>query len=101
MGDYSFVRTSDGHVCGILIKNPNDMLSDADATGAMKYLKLQTLAIKHQLPEEVFSAILNGNFRLVSNTVDNNGGKFLMFGSYPAPGEKSVSNQEKPWYKFW
>ena len=101
MEDYSFVRTSDGKVCGIWIRNPNDMLSDADANGAMKFLKLQTLATIHQLPEEVFSAIINGNFRLVANTVDDNGGKFLMFGSYPAPGEQSSSNQVKPWYKFW
>jgi hypothetical protein len=101
MGGYSLVKDRDENVCGFWLRDPNDWLQDADVKGDMKYFKLRALAIKHQLSVEVFSAILNGNFRLVPNTVDSNGGKFLMFGSYPAPGEQSSSNQATPWWKFW
>jgi hypothetical protein len=98
MAGYSLVKDENGNVCGFWLQDPEEWLSDAEGEGAMKYLKLQMLIIKHHLPQEVFSTILDGNFRLVPNKVDNNGGKFLMFGSTIAPGE---SGRLKSWWKFW
>jgi hypothetical protein len=100
MPDYAFVKDRNENVCGIWLHNPEEWFSDANENGALKYLKLQTLIVKHDLSHEIFNLILDGNFRLVPNTVDNNGGKFLMFGSLPAPGEEmvpdKVSKKEAP-----
>jgi len=98
MAGYSLVKDQNGDVCGFWLQDPEEWLSDAEGEGAMKYLKLQMLTIKHRLPQEVFSAILEGNFRLVPNKVDSKGGKFLMFGSTTAPGESGPS---RSWWKFW
>lgn len=99
MPDYALVKDPSGDVCGIWLQDPDKWLSSANEKGAARYMDLQILCVSRGLPESVFDNIVRGKFRLVRNTLDNNGGAFLMFGSSPAPGESMAP--KKPWWKIW
>lgn len=77
MGDYSFVNDDRGDICGLWLRDSN--LTTSKNTISM-------LLIKHGADNLVESA-LSGNFRIVPNSYDEQGGVFVMFGSAPAPGE--------------
>ena len=86
MGEYAMVRGKGDKVVGIWVR---------DADLAKNRMGLQMLAIKHQLGNEIGIKLGNGNYRIVPNSYDSNGGYFLMLGNDLAPGES------KPWWKFW
>lgn len=74
MADFSFVKDQNGNVSGLWVKNRAD---------AEDQVYLITLFIRGGLSTE---AIAVGH-RIVSNTVDSNGGFFVMLGAARAPGE--------------
>jgi hypothetical protein len=86
MGDYALVKGENEEVVGVWVKNEH-LINNS--------MGLQMLAIKHQLKDDVAIKLASGKYRIVPNSVDNNGGYFLMLGNYPAPGEK------KTWWKIW
>jgi len=86
MAEYAMVRGNNEEVVGIWVKD-KDLTKDT--------IGLQVLATKHHLPMDIFANLTHGNYRVVPNSYDNNGGYFLMFGKFPAPGEN------KHWWKFW
>jgi len=49
------------------------------------------LMYQEGLPMDKTSLVRSGNYRVVPNKFDGNGGCFLMFGSAKAPGEAGVS----------
>ena len=72
MGDYALVKDEDGDVRGVWLQ---------DEAKAENRPLLAALLAKHEiiLPEKV---------RVVTNTHNDNGGCFCMFGKARAPGEK-------------
>ena len=78
MADYSMVKDQNDNVCGLWIRN------EAEARDSKM---LCMLLAKHGLAKSLLTAALSGDYRVVPNKVDSNGGSFVMFGSAPAPGE--------------
>jgi len=78
---YSFVEEQNGNIRGIWFQNPNDALH--------KDRLHQMLVASRSLPNknEVFFSIFPGDYRVVPNTFNDQGGRFFMLGSTPAPGE--------------
>jgi hypothetical protein len=74
LADYSFVRDEKGEVSGVWLR---------DEAQAQNQELLLALLLKHGVPP---TGMLGG-FRVVSNTYDDSGGCFVMFGQAPAPGE--------------
>jgi len=48
---------------------------------------LMMLCVKHSLPPETFTTVVQRDYRFVPDTFDQAGGCFAMFGSWQAPGE--------------
>ncbi|NQT71854.1 MAG: hypothetical protein HQ553_03670 [Chloroflexi bacterium] len=115
MSDYSMVRDKSGNVNGLWLRDPE---------AAQNRDLLSFLLIDESLPDELIAAVLAGSYRVVPNTFDNAGGCFVIFGSAPAPGEKtapaprqkmpkrsveatqkmpkrSVEATQKKWWQFW
>jgi len=92
MADYSMVRDQSGSVCGLWLRSPEE---------AQNRELLTMLLIKHNLPRELSATVLSGDYRVVSNTFDNAGGCFVMFGKGLAPGEKTMHVPGKKWWQFW
>lgn len=86
MGRYSFVKDQTGSICGI-------WLQDAGYAQNREHLVMFTIA--ESLSMDVYINVQEGNYRVVANTFDNAGGCFVMFGSTPAPGEKSETKSEE------
>ena len=72
MAVFSFVKDQNGKVSGLWVKNRAD---------AENQIYLMTLFMRGGLSTEVIS----GGFRIVPNTVDSNGGYFVMPGTARAP----------------
>ena len=94
--DYSLIKNEDGEINGFWLKDPNFWLFDSNERDLKKRLaRLRTIAIKHGLSEDIFNKIIYRKYRIISNTDNNKGGIYLMFGRTLAPGEK------KAWWKIW
>jgi len=94
--DYSFIKDENGEISGFWLKDPDFWLFDADQRDIKKRLtRLRTIAIKHDLSEDVFEKILYKKYRIVPNTYETKSGIYLMLGRALAPGEK------KAWWKLW
>ena len=94
--DYSLIKDEKGEINGFWLKDPNFWLFDSDERDKKKRLtRLRTLVVKHGLSEDVFNKIIDRKYRIISNTDNNSGGIYLMFGGALAPGEK------KAWWKIW
>lgn len=79
--DYSFVRDGKGNVVGMWLRDP-ELAQDS--------FTLMALLSKHQqLSGGLLNAVTTQQYRVVSNTFDDAGGCFLMFGTSPAPGEQA------------
>jgi hypothetical protein len=78
LASYSLVKDQDGGVCGIWLR---------DSAQAQDRDMLTMLLIKHGASDNLEASVLAGDFRVVPNTYDDQGGCFVMFGSAPAPGE--------------
>ena len=74
MSDFAFVKDQNGKVSGLWVK---------DRTDAEDRAYLITLFLRGGLAPDAISA----GHRIVPNTVDSNGGCFVMLGSTKAPGE--------------
>lgn len=74
MADFAFIKDQNGNVKGIWVKNR----ADAD-----DQVYIMTLFMRGGLSTDA----ITGGYRIVSNTVDSNGGYFVMLGSARAPGE--------------
>jgi hypothetical protein len=79
---YEMVYNSKREVVGLWFQDP--------AKGKNRDLVLM-LMYQEGLPAHKTRMIQSGNFRVVPNNFDNNGGCFVMFGSEKAPGERGVS----------
>jgi len=66
-------------LCGFWLKNPEN---------AYNSTRMLMLVTSFQGTASQRLAAQLGNFRVVPNRVDNNGGVFVMFDGSPAPGEK-------------
>ena len=86
-GDYAFVRDQTGEVLGVWLRIPKER----------EWLEM--LCIKHSLSMDIFTIIMLGDYRVVSNTFDQKGGCFVMFGSSLAPGETIPSLETSIWCK--
>jgi hypothetical protein len=75
--DYSFVRVR-GDVRGIWLRE--------ESSGHNRHL-LISLILEEGLSEQIGVAVSAGKYRIVPNTYDASGGCFVMFESWPAPGE--------------
>ncbi|NIR04320.1 MAG: hypothetical protein GTN82_02720 [Candidatus Aminicenantes bacterium] len=78
LASYSLVKDQDGGICGIWLRDPAQ---------AQDRNLLLMLLIKHGARDNLGASVLAGDLRVVSNTYDDQGGCFVMFGSAPAPGE--------------
>ena len=88
MGDYSFVKDNSGNVYGIWLREPKV---------AQNHGLLLALLQKHDhLNESITAAVLTGSYRVVTNTFDDQGGCFVMFGSELAPGEDQEFSRVPP-----
>ncbi|MGO9119684.1 MAG: hypothetical protein ACLQPD_18990 [Desulfomonilaceae bacterium] len=77
MADYSLVRYA-GEVRGFWLRDP---------TAAQNPYLLAALAFREGVQDKIGSAIDAGNYRVVPNRYDSQGGCFVMMESWPAPGE--------------
>jgi hypothetical protein len=78
------IKNPQGDVIGIWVANPND--SDLKA-------RVEEFNTSEGLPVELLTAFHEGQYRIVPNRLDQNGGAFLMFGGSLVPGE--LSNEEE------
>lgn len=74
MADFSFIKDQNGKVSGVWVKNR----ADAD-----DQVYIITLFLRGGLSTDAIA----GDHRIVPNTVDSNGGYFVMLGSARAPGK--------------
>jgi hypothetical protein len=81
MADYRLVRDENNEVCGIWLRNP-EQAQDREL--------FAMLLTKHNAPDNLGAAVLAGDFRIVPNTHDAQGGLFVMFGSTPTLGDSSA-----------
>ena len=88
MADYSFVKNSSGEIEGVWLK---------DIEKAKNPLILLTLLMKHQgrlaekrelISDDLINKASSGNYRIVPNKFDHQGGCFIMFNQSLAPGEE-------------
>jgi hypothetical protein len=52
---------------------------------------LRMLAVKENLPQKDYAAIVTGNYKIIPNDRDNRGGVFLIIDS----------TSSKKWWQFW
>jgi hypothetical protein len=79
---YEMVYNSRREVVGLWFQDPG-VANNKDLVLMLMY--------QEGLPMDKTRMIQSGNFRVVPNNFDNNGGCFVMFGSEKAPGEGGVS----------
>lgn len=79
------IKNQQGDVIGIWVANPNDSNLRAH---------VEEFHASEGLPVELLTAFHEGQYRIVPNRLDQNGGAFLMFGRSLVPGE--LSNEEEP-----
>jgi hypothetical protein len=91
-GSYSMVKGTNGQVCGLWLGDSEIVQKKTKILGA--------LLAKHNLLGELGSSVLTGDYRIVTNTFDNAGGCFVMFGSMEAPGEPLTPTPRKQWWQF-
>ena len=77
MSDFQPIKSQNGDVVGIWIKNIEDPET---------WARLQMIAVSFNA-EELHQAIVEESYRKVPNTIDGNGGHFIMLNGVPAPGE--------------
>jgi hypothetical protein len=74
MADFAFVKDQNGKVSGIWVKNRAD---------AEDQVYIMSLFVRGGLSTDTIA----GGYRIVPNTVDGNGGCFVMLGTVKVPGE--------------
>jgi len=98
MAEYSLVKDPNGGVIGVWLSNP---------TFAHNSTFLRALCIENKLSKGVYAAVYSGNYRVESNTSDNRGGCFVIWGAIPPSQSASLKddqarrNKTKRWWHFW
>ncbi len=77
MSDFQPIHSQNGDVVGIWMKNIEEPET---------WARLQMIAVSFNA-EELHQAFVEESYRKVPNTIDGNGGYFLMLNGVPAPGE--------------
>ena len=87
MADYSFVKGPDGLVVGLWIRQAELTRTPAYIITLLKKHSGPLAQVRKPISDEVLNMATAGNYRVVPNTLDRNGGCFVMFGQSLAPGE--------------
>ena len=91
-GDMGFVKDNDGQICGIWV---NDIKHAQLGDDFKSRLRMFVAWHGEEIPEYVYSAVAEGNFRVEENSPEGGGGYFLML-----PGFSSSKSVIKNSYSF-
>ena len=89
MADYSFVKGPDGQVVGLWIRQEELTRTPIYVITLLKKHHGPLAEVRKPISDAVVDMATSGNYRVVRNTFDRNGGCFVMFGQSLAPGEGS------------
>lgn len=104
----TLVKDKSGNIIGFWFSETKPILDAHRQTKEMRgtrfksqlQVNLLTLASMHSLPLDVYSAISDGDYRVVPSAFSGLGGCFVMLGSALAPGEQPEQTKQKKKRRF-
>ena len=88
MADYSFVKDASGQVVGLWLRDTEKSKNRIVILTLLMQHKGRLAELRKPISDDLVNMASSGNYRVVPNNFDHQGGCFVMFGQALAPGEK-------------